>query len=118
MTRSKSAGLALFVFLLVLFQNAKRIPAQNTPPSGNKLAALATSMKPGTFALLNVEGDDSGYGKSVLSNGGSNGITGFADKMVYDAATDRVYFSGGEHGGITKTIYYDIATNKWIDLGR
>ena len=95
--------------LILLFSSA--LMAQNT------LATLANSMQPGTFALLNSEGDGSNWGNSILWTGGSNGITGFAGKMVYDAATDRVYFSGGEHSGATKTIHYDIATNRWVDDG-
>lgn len=92
--------------------------ASQKASSDTVLGKLAASMQPGTFALLNRDGDASGYGKSLLWTGGSNGITGYASKAAYDAATDRVYFSGGEHGGSTKTIYYDIATNKWVDLGR
>lgn len=85
----------------------------------NHLADVARSMPVGTFALLNAEGDGSGWTQSMLFSGGSGvgSIMGFAGKAAYDPARDRVLFSGGEHGGLTKTIYYDVASNHWTDMG-
>ena len=106
--------LGLLIFSVLLHGT---ISAQSGTNSGSALSTLAASMQPGTFALLDYEGDASGYGKNMLSTGGSSSIMGFASKAAYDPVTDRVYFSGGEHNGKTKTIHYDIASNTWADDG-
>src|SRR5262245_41354558 len=107
----------LLISLSAYYLPTKTTGAQNEGSSGSALSTVATSMQPRTFAQLNYEGEESGYGKNMLSTGGASSIMGFASKAAYDPVTDRVYFSGGEHNGKTKTIHYDIASNTWADDG-
>src|SRR5262245_44122619 len=103
----------LTLVIVAVFGFARTTPAQRRGPSTNVLSSIAASMPSGSFALLNKEGDSSGYGRGLLLTGGSSSIMGFASKAAYDPVTDRVYFSGGEHNGKTLTIHYEIATNTW-----
>jgi len=109
--------LVTVIFLSAYYLPAKKTDAQNVGSSGAVLSTIAASMQPGSFALLNYDGDASGYGKNLLSTGGVSSIMGYASKAVYDPVSDRVYFSGGEHDGKTKTIHYDIASNTWAEDG-
>jgi hypothetical protein len=96
-------------------------------PSPKRRATHAQSlrdgmeMQPGTFALLNEEGDGSGYGWSLFSDvrqeRGAGSILDFAQKAVHDPVADQVLFCGAPHGatGIhsNKLVHYDVAAGKW-----
>jgi hypothetical protein len=75
-------------------------------------------IKPGTFALLNEVGDDSGYRSSLTDDLQTNGVHhsffAFAQKAVYDPIADQVLFSGAPNGSSPNALVrYDVATNKW-----
>jgi len=100
-------------------------PGQPTTPQSNSvLGTLAASMKPGTFALLNQDGDASGYSWTGFLKGGGpdsaavGSIFGYAQKAAYDPVGDKVYFKGAPHfqgrsGFWATQITYDVATNRW-----
>jgi len=81
----------------------------------------ALEMQSGTFALLNQDGDDSGYGWKLLRNAGQagddrNSIFTLAQKAVYDSGADQVLFSGAQAANRPHTnrlLRYDVASNKW-----
>src|SRR5215813_12130505 len=94
-TKRKFILLALLVFFSFLFQERWNLRAQG---AGSVLANLAASMQPGSFALLNQDGDGSGYnanlidGKDPATGMGVGSIYGYAQKAAYDPVADRVYF--------------------------
>src|SRR5262245_36023166 len=121
MAARKYQILAFFI-LSILFQNAKTTRAQSGGSSGNNLALLAASMQPGTFALLNQDGDGSGYGQNLVdgltpTGEGVGTVFAYAQKAAYDPVSDKVYFKGAPHGGQPETITYDVVTNRWTNTG-
>jgi hypothetical protein len=114
-----------FVVLAVLgFGSAAS--AQPTPmgDTASPLARLASSMKPGSWAMLNKDGDDSGYG-AKFTDSGIGGLFGYASKATYDPVHRRVFFFGSGHHGmsspeyyaaIIKFIVYEVDKNRWTRL--
>src|SRR5215510_5756234 len=98
MTKLKHAVLALLICSSSLVSQQRQSVLQEGTKAETALRDLAASMQPGTFALLNQSGDDSGYDAS-LTDGANSGCTpvgsifGYAQKAVYDPIADRVYFS-------------------------
>src|SRR5215471_14651733 len=72
----------LLISLSAYYLPTKITGAQNEGSSGSALSTIAASMQPGTFALLNYDGDASGYGKNMLSTGGSSSIMGLPPKLL------------------------------------
>jgi hypothetical protein len=98
--------------------------APKPPENSSALAKLAASLKPGTWAVLNKEGDGSGYGPK-FTDSGIGGLYGYASKATYDPARRRVFFFGSGHHGqntpeyyaeIIKFIAYDVDANRWTRL--
>src|SRR6476620_9966195 len=117
MARRKYLVFGILFLSALLIQSTRTTQAQS---GSNRLAAIAASMQPGTFALLNQENDGSGYNRNLIDGMspaglGVGSIFGFAQKAVYDPVQDRVHFSGGAHDGQTETIHYDVATNRWTN---
>jgi hypothetical protein len=87
-----------------------------TLPAGaeGSLATLATSMAPGSWAQLQTNNIG-----PVLAQGASTGnILPFAMSGAWDSVGKRMHFLGGDHGGtFSRQVYYDAATNAWVDLG-
>jgi hypothetical protein len=118
------AGLAL---VLVSGTSATRStsPATTSAPKPNSvLARLALSMPPGTWALLNKDGDDSGYGLKFTESGVGT-VYGYASKAVYDPARRRVFFFASGHHQVStpeayaemmKFIVYEVDKNRWTRL--
>src|SRR5262245_30468401 len=99
-------------------------PAPEPPKNDNVLARLAASQKPGTWAVLNKDGDDSGYGLK-FTDSGVGGLFGYASKAAYDPVHRRVYFFGSGHhnmntpeyyAAIIKFIVYEVDKNRWTRL--
>jgi hypothetical protein len=93
-------------------------------PDGSALAQLAAKLKPGAWAVLNKDGDDSGYG-SKLTDSGIGTLFGYASKAAYDPVRRRVFFFGSGHHNqatpehyaeIIKFIVYEVDTNRWTRL--
>jgi hypothetical protein len=89
---------AIVVLSLILFTRPAWAAEPVAPPAPDRdsLAKLAASMKPGTWAMLNKDGDDSGYG-TKLTDSGVGGLFGYASKAAYDPVRRRVYFFGSGH---------------------
>ena len=79
--------------------------APKIPEKGSALARLAAGLKPGTWAVLNKDGDDSGYGQT-FTDSGIGGLFGYASKATYDPARRRVFFFGSGHHGRSTPEYY------------
>ncbi len=88
------------------------------------LARLAAALKPGTWAVLNKDGDESGYG-AKFTDSGVGGLFGYASKAAYDPVRRRVYFFGSGHhnmnspehyAAIIKFIVYEVDRNRWTRL--
>src|SRR5262249_12814225 len=99
-------------------------PVAKPPEKGSTLARLAASLKPGTWAVLNKDGDDSGYGLK-FTDSGVGGLVGYASKATYDPVRRRVFFFGSGHHGkstpeyyaeIIKFIVYEVDKNRWTRL--
>jgi hypothetical protein len=99
-----------------------------SPSAGEKkpsvLAKLAAELKPGAWAMLNKDGDASGYG-AKFTDSGIGGLYGYASKATYDPVSRRVYFFGSGHhnmntpeyyAAIIKFIAYDVDANRWTRL--
>src|SRR5262245_15243561 len=120
--KATSAALALILFAVPTW--SAEPAALKAPDRDSALARLAASMKPGTWAMLNKDGDDSGYG-TKLTDSGVGGLFGYASKAAYDPVRRRVFFFGSGHHGkstpeyyaeIIKFIAYDVDTNRWTRL--
>jgi hypothetical protein len=85
-------------------------PATSQNP--HPLGTLAGSMVPGSWAELAVEPPPNGW-FDFLTEGTANSMFQFADSAVWDPASERVYFLGQGHGGISMMIYYDAKTNRF-----
>ncbi|MCX7590576.1 MAG: hypothetical protein N2255_03000, partial [Kiritimatiellae bacterium] len=114
------ALLCVVAKMLGAVEDSRLAPTTWPVHSNSILAKLAASMQPGTFALLNQHGDESGYSWELVDGRAPNGhgvgsIFGYAQKAAYDPVTDTVIFSGGAHDGVTETIRYDITSNRWIN---
>ena len=112
--------------VLVLLSGSLRAAEPPAPKvdTTSALAKLAAALKPGTWALLNKDGDDSGYG-TKFTDSGIGGLYGYASKATYDPVRRRVYFFGSGHHGmstpeyyadIIKFIVYEVDRNKWTRL--
>ncbi len=120
MVKQKRGFIVTLILSGLLFQITKSHRAEGAAGS-NALATIAASMSPGPFALLNREGDGSGYektsGATVLGYGGVGTAYAFAQKAAYDPVADRIVFQGAPHdsgdlkGG--SYIWYDVSQNKW-----
>src|SRR5262245_28366332 len=86
----------------------------------SKLSDLAAAMQPGTWALLDRDGDSSGWGRAITTSWTGSAL-GFAMKAVYDPIDDAVHFGGGGHSsgqaGSYRQLRYRVALDKWDDLG-
>lgn len=90
--------------------------AFTTAAGATTLGDLAAQMKPGEWRVLNVAGDASGYGQSLLQSCGSDcgdNIFNFSDKMTWDPNRRLVHFIGHGHLREQKFITYTEATNSW-----
>lgn len=85
------------------------------------LAVAAAKMAPGswiTFACNYLSGQDLNYIlDSTRPNGASQLLTGYGEKMAWDPSLRKVYFTGGGHSAVNRTIEYDDDTNTWIRVG-
>jgi hypothetical protein len=103
------------------------VPALPSAPKAetkSALGELAASMEPGTFALLNQDGDASGYSWDGFLKGGGpdsaavGSIFGYAQKAAYDPVEDKVYFKGAPHYQGRRNFWathitYDVGRNRW-----
>src|SRR5262249_36427395 len=105
---------ATAVPLLILFG----VPTWAAEPAAQKddkaadtrsaLARLAASLKPGTWAMLNKDGDESGYGVK-FTDSGIGTMFGYASKATYDPVRRRVFFfASGHHNRNTAEYYAEI----------
>jgi hypothetical protein len=122
-TAARVAAAALYAGLVARAEGAAVATMPASRPT-SALGKLAAEMKPGTFALLNQDGDESGYSWSGFLVGGGPGsnsvgsIFAYAQKAAYDPIEDKVYFKGAPHfqgkSGYWATLaVYDVATNRW-----
>jgi hypothetical protein len=87
------------------------------PQGGTSLSVLASSMQPGTWAQLQTNniGPVLGQGDFSLN------VLPYADRGAWYAVGKRFWFVGGDHTGQpfspSRQVYYDEATNTWVDLG-
>src|SRR5215468_8120360 len=97
---------------------------QKAADATSALARLAASLKPGAWAVLNQDGDGSGYGPK-FTDSGIGTLFGYASKAAYDPARRRVFFFGSGHHGrstpeyyaeIIKWVVYEADTNRWTRL--
>lgn len=122
MCRGSRAAAALILFGAMA--RADEPAAPKAADTKSVLARLAASMKPGTWALLNKDGDDSGYG-AKFTDSGIGGLFGYASKAAYDPVRRRVFFFGSGHhnmsspeyyAAIIKFIVYEVDNNRWTRL--
>ena len=83
------------------------------PISATTLGNLASSMQPGTWAVLNTAGDASGFSQALLDSGNGHHILEYADKATWDPTSKQVLYIGQGHYEIQKFITYNEATNTW-----
>jgi hypothetical protein len=102
--------------------------AKNTgslpPPSssGGLLRTVSAGLSAGKWAILNQDGDASGYNRDLLvacsgpNNGGScsDTVINYADKGLWDPLSEKIHFLGAGHLTAWKFLTYDVATNTWI----
>src|SRR5262245_1828085 len=101
--------------------------ADPVPPKASDrspLARLAASLKPGTWAMLDKDGDASGYGLKFTESGIGT-MFGYASKAAYDPVRRRVfYFGSGHHNMATNEYYaecmkfvvYEVDKDRWTRL--
>src|SRR5262245_22134217 len=101
--------------------------AQAVEPKASEkspLARLADSLKPGTWAMLNKDGDASGYGLKFTESGIGT-MFGYASKATYDPVRRRVFFFAyGHHNQNSEAVYaemmkfivYEVDKNRWTRL--
>jgi len=77
------------------------------------LGDLASTLSPGQWAVLNTNGDSSGYSASLLSTGTDN-IFNYANKGTWDPSARKVRFVGQGHYEQQKYVTYTEATNSWV----
>jgi hypothetical protein len=76
------------------------------------LSDLAATLSPGQWAVLNSNGDASGFSASLLSTGNDN-VFNYADKGAWDPLAKKVRFIGQGHYEPQKYVSYAEATNTW-----
>src|SRR5262249_5886560 len=122
MRKGTTAALALMLTSPLTW--AAEAAAPKAPDTDSFLARLAASLKSGTWAVLNKDGDASGYG-TKLTDSGVGGLFGYASKAAYDPVRRRVYFFGSGHhnqstpeyyAAIIKFIVYEVDKNRWTRL--
>jgi hypothetical protein len=89
----------------------------NVPTQLAKAAAVMPAGSWAVFACNFPVGQDLNY---MLDSGGGGIITGYADKMAWDSAVWKIYFTGKQHpsgSDVVRTIEYDDATNTWTRIG-
>lgn len=99
--------IALSVSASVLF-NVRIAPAANTTAG-----SLAASMQPGTWAELTTSNISATLAKT---GGSSNVILAYADTAVWDPASQRFFFVGGDHGpssSCPRFVSFTESTNTW-----
>jgi hypothetical protein len=118
---------ATTVFALLLSGAAAHAAApfvSRPAKTDSALGRLAASLKPGKWAVLNKDGDGSGYG-TKLTDSGIGTIYGYASKATYDPARRRVYYFGSGHHNrntaesyaeMMKFIVYEVDSNRWTRL--
>src|SRR5262245_760126 len=115
---------ATVVLTLVLFGAPIHAAAPPAADTKSALARLAASLKPGKWAVLNKDGDGSGYG-AKFTDSGIGGLYGYASKAAYDPARRRIYFFGSGHhnqntpeyyAAIIKFIVYEVDRDRWTRL--
>jgi len=101
--------------------------ADPVPPKASDrspLARLAASLKPGTWVILNKDGDASGYGLKFTESGIGT-MFGYASKATYDPVRRRVFFfASGHHNQNSEAVYaemmkfivYEVDKNRWTRL--
>src|SRR5262245_41487536 len=89
------------VLALILLGAPLRAAAPPVAPNAadSALPRLAASLKPGKWAMLNKDRDDSGYGLKFTESGIGT-MFGYASKATYDPARRRVYFFGSGHHNV------------------
>jgi hypothetical protein len=127
-TLLKTSGLLLAVSVATALAACAQPAEKKAPaPENSPLAKLAVSLKPGTWVVLNQDGDGSGYGLKFTESGvGQGGIFGFASKATYDPVHRRVFHYASGHSvvpptekvldDVMKFIVYEVDTNKWTRL--
>src|SRR5262245_30113319 len=117
-----AACLSLHHAVSVAAQEAKASEQQGADTK-SALARLTATLKPETWAVLNKDGDESGYGAKFTDSGG--GLFGYASKATYDPARRRVFFFGSGHHGrstpeyyaaIIRFIVYEVDKNRWTRI--
>lgn len=80
------------------------------------LETVASITPVGTFAVLNQDGDGSGYNAAFVASGtAQGGMFTFASKAVYDSVHRRIFHCAAGHpaGSLFKSICYDVDSNTW-----
>src|SRR5262245_394600 len=99
-------------------------PPARKADTTSALARLAAALKPGKWAVLNKDGDGSGYGPK-FTDSGVGGLFGYASKATYDPVCRRVFFFGSGHHGMSTKEYYaaiikfivcEVDKNRWTRL--
>src|SRR5262249_28659778 len=99
-------------------------PVAQEPEKRSALARLVATLKPGAWAMLNKDGDDSGYGLKFTESGIGT-MYGYASKATYDPVRRRVFFFGSGHHQVPtaeayaemmKFIVYEVDNNRWTRL--
>src|SRR5262245_31776413 len=103
MCRKAAAILALLVFSPPLW----------AAETNSALARLAASMKPGTWAVLNKDGDESGYGLKFTESGIGT-MYGYASKATYDPVRRRVFFFASGQAARERSDRQDRAGAQWV----
>jgi len=110
-TRGASPLLNTIVTLVAL---AFSLACIHLAAAGTTLESLAASMQPGTWVAVPQTNID-----AVLAHGSHQGnILSFAMAGKWDATSHRLHYLGGDNGEPASwQVYYDEATNSWVDLG-
>jgi len=77
------------------------------------LGSLAGSMSPGGWAVLNTGGDGSGFSSSLIEVELPGHILQFADKGMWYAGAQQVFFVGQGHLASMKIVSYTDSANHW-----
>src|SRR5437899_1363487 len=74
---------------------------------------LANSLSPGGWAVLNNDGDVSGFSSSLINVELPGHILQFADKGMWYAGVQQVFFVGQGHLSSMKIVSYTDSANHW-----
>lgn len=89
------------------------------PSLVSELQAAADALAAGAWTTFNCNYPTDLDALITVANldGQHHRCTEYADKMVWDSARKKIYYTGSGHASSMKTLIYDDLTNTWSSLG-